>query len=285
MSLRQTFHQIAAASLLSAAIGISASAQTNPPAASTSPIQLQPFTASDNSASAGVPPGWKVTEATATAISMQGPKGENISLGNGYIARDGAFQPGQKGPSGAYLTMPYSAKLTDKLIMILQQDAAVGGKPAPQIQFVTAMPMPLPPAFGQCGKFVINISAGSAQFKAMGVFCSLPRDVAGFYKNFLLMGSAPAAMAAQDAPTVQAVFASYKIPPNWLQRKFAPYTTPPPPQGPPPGSSADAVKAWQDATRKAQAVSDLGFRCNSLALVDTPNWQTPRECGGRAPND
>lgn len=281
LHLKYSLHRIAALSVISAVIGIStfvsAAAQTNPPAASSS-IQLKPFTAPDGSASAGVPAGWQVTEATGTAISMRGPKGESISLGNGYIAHDGAFQAGQKGPDGSYMTMPYSAKLTDKLVMIIQQDAAIGGKPAPQIQFVTAAPLQLPPAFGQCGRFVINISSGPAQSKAMGVFCSLPRDTAGFFKNFLLMGSATAATAAQDAPIVQAVFASYKIPQNWLQRKFAPFTVPPPPQVPQGGSNADLEKAILNQQR----ASDQGFQCVDLALLNTPDWQTPRACGGTA---
>jgi hypothetical protein len=127
---KESLHQTAALSVISAVIGISvfvsAAAQT-PASPNASSIQLQPFTASDNSASAGVPPGWQVTEATGTAISMRGPKGENIYLGNGYVAHDGAFLAGQKGPAGSYVTMPYSAKLTDKLTMILQQNSAIGG--------------------------------------------------------------------------------------------------------------------------------------------------------------
>jgi hypothetical protein len=284
LHLRYGLHRIAALSAIWAGLGIStlgfATEQTTAAAGgNASSIQLKPFTAPDNSASAGVPAGWQVTEATGTAISMKGPNGENISLGNGYIAHDGAFQAGQRGPAGAFMTMPYAAKLTDKLIMILQQDAAVGGKPAPQIQFVTAAPMQLPAAFGQCGRFTINITAGPTLSKAMGVFCSLPRDTAGFFKNFLLMGSATAATAAQDAPIVQAVFASYKIPANWLQRKFAPFTAPPAPQAGSQGSSADL----QRAIINQQKASDQGFQCVDLALLDTPNYRTPRACGGTAP--
>lgn len=275
---QHSLRQIAALSVILAVMGIctfvSAAAQSNPPASS---IQLQPFTAPDGSASAGVPAGWQVTEATGTAISMKGPKGENIELGIGYVAHDGAFQAGQKGPDGSYITMPYSAKLTDKLIMIVQQDAAIGAKPATQVQFVSAAPMQLPAAFGQCGRFVINISSGSTQSKAMGVFCSLPRDTAGFFKNFLLMGSATAATAAQDAPIVQAIFASYKIPPSWLERKFAPFTAPPAPQG----SAADI----QRAALLQQRAIDQGFQCVNLALLNTPDRETPRACGGTAPND
>ena len=279
---KNSLHRIAALPAILAVIGISTlvscKAQTSPPAAADAgSIQLQPFTASDGSASAGVPAGWQVTEATGTAITMRGPQGENIYLGNGYVAHDGAFQLGQKGPGGVYMSMPYSAKLTDKLIMTLQQDAAIGGKPAPQIQFTAATAMPLPPAFGQCGRFVINIASGPAQSKAMGVFCSLPRDTAGFFKNFLLMGSATAATAAQDAPIVQAVFASYKIPPAWLERKFAPVTPQPAPQG-------SGAGLGQAGLIQQKAI-DQGFQCVDLALLNTPDRQTPRACGGTAPND
>ena len=158
---------------------------------------------------------------------MKGPHGEVIQLGTSFIAHDGPLQAGQPGPSGSFMTMPYSAKLTDKLVMILQQDAAISGKPAPQIQFLSATPLQMPAALGQCGKFVISVTGVPTPSKAMGNFCSLPTDTSGFFKNFLMMGSSTPDVAAQDAPTVQAVFASFKIPPDWMSKKFAPFTPPP----------------------------------------------------------
>ena len=93
------------------------------------PVQLQPYTASDQSASAGVPAGWKVAGAAQTNIELTGPQGEVINLGQGFVAHNGTFQLGQTGPDGSNMSMPYSAKLTDKLTMVLQQRASLNGNP------------------------------------------------------------------------------------------------------------------------------------------------------------
>jgi hypothetical protein len=281
--LRKAARAASWAALVSAAIFPAAGQANAPGASSAGSIQLQPYTAPDQSASAGVPSGWKVTNGAQTAIQMTGPEGEIIFLGYAVIAHNGAFQLGQKGPAGSDLTMPFTAKLTDKLVMILQQNAAISGKPTPQVTFQTATALQLPPVLGQCGRFVINISGGPTPAKAMGAFCSLPADSSGFFKNIMLMGTAPATVAAQAAPTVQAVFASYKIPQAWLEKKLAPFTMPPPAAGAQGGGGAQAI---MEATRKAQVVSDVGAKCFDLEVLrETPNRQLPQECGGSAPNN
>src|SRR5262249_53326016 len=45
-------------------------------------VALKPYTAPDQSASAGVPSGWQVTKGEQTVIQMTGPQGEAIFLGN-----------------------------------------------------------------------------------------------------------------------------------------------------------------------------------------------------------
>lgn len=281
--------RIAALSVISALIGISAfvvtAAQANPQAPSGSlSVQLEPYTAPDNSASAGVPTGWKVTEGTQTAITMSGPQGENIYLGNGYVAHDGAFQAGQKGPAGAYMTMPYSAKLTDKLTMILQQDAALAGKPVPQVKFLSGALLQMPAALGQCGRFVIDISGIPNPAKAMGILCSLPADSSEFFKNFLMMGTAPSATAAQAAPIVQAVFASYKVPPDWLQKKLAPFTTPlsaTAAAAPQAAETPSQVAAQLKINAAQQKATDTSAECFDLIVLrETPDRQLPPQCRG-----
>ena len=155
--------RIAALPVISILIGVpgfvSARAQTNPPAAPAAPpVQLQTYTASDQSASAGVPAGWKVYGAAQTNIEMTGPQGEVINLGQALIAHDGAFQLGQTGPDGSNMSMPYSAKLTDKLTMFLEQRAKLNGNPVPQVKFLYAAPLQSMPAGFQCGVFVVGLS-------------------------------------------------------------------------------------------------------------------------------
>jgi len=103
--------------LVGITVVVTARAQATSPAAA--PVQLQLYTAPDKSASAGVPSGWQVTNAGSGAIAMAGPQGEAVDV-RVIVAHDGQFQVGQKGPSGADLTMPSSAKLSDKLVMVLE---------------------------------------------------------------------------------------------------------------------------------------------------------------------
>jgi hypothetical protein len=193
--------QLAAAPSL-AFLSIAAVCQAPAPAAAAaSPaIQLTPYTASDQSASAGVPAGWKVTKGDQTVIQMTGPQGETVFLGNTVIARNAAFQPGQKPANGIDLSMPYAATLAQKLVLILQQSASASGKPAAPPTVDSATPLQLPAAIGQCGRFVADAAGQQGPVKLLAVFCSLPLDSGGTYKNIMLLAQAPAATAAQAAP-------------------------------------------------------------------------------------
>ena len=204
-------------------------AQAVAPAAAPNPktvIALQPYTAADLSASAGVPASWKVTQSGGGEIIMMGPEGEIVFLGTMILAHNGAFQLGQKGPAPAALSMPDSASLAQKLTMIAQQNAAVGGQPDPQVVIASASPFQGAPGLGQCGSFVLSLVGKTAQgqlapLSATAYFCSSPPDQAGLFKNIFVMAQAPVAIAAQFAPTATAIFASYRIPvravPNSLQ--------------------------------------------------------------------
>lgn len=256
-----------------------APAQAAPAAPATPSVQLTPYTAPDGSASAGVPSGWKVTSASQTLIVMSSSDGAEITLGKAFIAHNAAFQAGQKGPNGTDLSMPYSANLEQKLITIFEQNAALGGaNRGAQYTFNSATPIQVPAILGQCGRFVVT-SSGSDSLKLMGLFCSLPLDSGGNYKNIILLAQAPPAVAQQDAPIAQAVFASYRIPQAMLARKLAPFTAPVTiPAGviAPPGMSAGTWALQQ---------SDVSATCFDEGVVrGYSNRQLPQECGGEAPN-
>ena len=240
-----------------------------------SPIQLQPYTAPDQSASAGVPPGWKVTDAAQTVINMAGPnQGETITLGRTFIARNAPFQPGQRA-AGADLSMPYNATPTQKFTMIWQQGEALGGQPVSQVTFTSATPIQLPPALGQCGRFVASSTTSQGAVKLMGAFCSLPLDSGGFFKNILVEAQAPPDVAAKDAQIASAVFASYKVSQAMLQKKLAPVTMPKPAGG---GGAMPGIIPGLKAT-------DTFANCFDLTILrDTPKWQLPVECGGTKPD-
>jgi len=284
------FLRIAAVPVISIVIGVpafvSAPAQEKPSTAPAAPpVRLQTYTAQDQSVSAGVPSGWKVVSAVGGSFNISGPQGETINFGDVFVAHDGPFQLGQKGPGPAVMTMPSSAKLSDKLVMFLQQEESLGGKPVAQIKFIYAAPLQVPANMGQCGMFAVDFSGSAPPAKGMGVFCSLPPDTAQLFKIVLLMGTAPSALAAQTVPTVAAVYNSYRIAPGWAQRMLSPYTLPASASpGPGPGSAAE-TQMYLRAMANQQAVIDHGFTCaNAGILGNGSNWETPRECGGWAPN-
>jgi hypothetical protein len=241
-----------------------------------SQAQLQPYTAPDQSAQAGVPAGWKVTSGAQSVIVMAGPSGEQITLGRTFVARNAAFQAGQKGAGGADLSMPYSANLEQKFVMIWEQGAALMGQKADQVTFNSASPIQMPAALGQCGRFVASTTMPSGPIKLMGAFCSLPLDSGGTYKNILLMAQAPAATAAQDAPIAQAVFSSYRVPQAMLAKKLAPFSLPPMPAGG--GGGVGSIIP-------GLVGSDISATCFDESVIRGygPD-QLPQECGGRAPN-
>jgi hypothetical protein len=181
--------------------------------------------------------------------------------------------------------MPSSAKLTDKFSMFIQQQESLDGSPAAQVKFIYAAPLQSLPAGVQCGVFVIAISGIATPANGIGVFCSLPPDTAQLFKIALLMGTAPSALAAQTVPTVTAVYNSYKIAPGWAQKMLSPFT---PSASASPGPGVDGAAETQmylRAMASQQAVIDHGFTCaNAGILGNGSNWETPRECGGWAPN-
>jgi hypothetical protein len=281
--------RIAAVPMLSIIIGVpaalSARAQATPaaPAAPAAPpVPLKTYTLPDKSASAGVPAGWTVKGGGTGMIVMTGTQGENITLGQIILAHDGPFQVGQKGPDGAVITMPSSAKLSDKLLMIYQQNAASSGESTPQMKFIYGNLLQVPSAMGQCGDFVVTKNSGKADAAAaMGVFCSLPDDSGQFFKNVLLMGSAPAAVAAQTQPIVLAVFKSYALAPGWSQKIFAPFMSAPAGGS---GISMPGVGATYADFVLPQPGFDPGFDCTDAGLVGPSNLRTAVECGYLSPD-
>jgi hypothetical protein len=286
------FLRIAAVPAFSIIIGFtaftSASAQAKPstaPAAAAPAVPLQPYTSQDKSVTAGVPSGWTVKNAAGGQINMAGSQGQTINFGDVFVVHDGAFQLGQKGPGPAVMSMPSSAKLTDKLTMFIQQQEALSGSSAAQVKFAYAAPLQSTPAGVQCGVFVIAISGIAAPADGMGVFCSLAPDTAQLFKVVLLMATAPTAIAAQTEPTVAAVLKSYKIAPGWVQKMLSPYT--PAPSASPAGAAGSAAETemFLNAMANQQAVIDHGFTCADANIMGNgSNWETPRSCGGWAPD-
>jgi hypothetical protein len=240
-------------------------------------VSLTPYTSPDKSASAGIPPGWKVTKGALTDIVMTGPHGETIFLGRTMVAENGAFGPSPG--AGVDLSMPHSAGLAQKLTMMFQASANAAGEAPQQITITSATPIALPAALGQCGRFIGKSTGTKGAMTFATSVCSLPADSRGLYKNVFKLAQAPTAVAAQEGPLAQAVFASYRVPAPMLARKLAPVTAPPisrQAMAPVGAARAGSIAVPNDPTN-----SD----CFDLVLIrETPTYQLPRHCGGTAPD-
>lgn len=236
-------------------------------------FQLQPFTAPDGSASAGVPPGWRVTAAKETLIVMEGPNQETIYLGKDFLARNAPYQViGQ--PGGIDLNMPYQAALGQKFQMIVMASSSADGVQA-QVHINSASPIQAPAALGQCGRFFADIN-GKDAMKSEALLCSLPMDTSGVYKNFFKLAQAPPSVASRERPLAEAVFASYRVPPEWLRRKLAPFT----PDAALPGGTgggADAPRAGGGGAAPGQPGFDADC-FDDILIREMPPDELPAKC-------
>ena len=202
----------------------------NSTSGSAATVSLQPYTAPDKSASAGVPAGWKVTKGANGVIQMAGPQGEAITLGNGIFVKNGPFQLGQKANGIISMTMPNQATLAQKYAMVWRQSAAQSGDPSLQVSVTSATPVPLGKV-AQCGIFLGTMTNAKGPSIFESRFCALPMDSNGIFKLFWMNAGIPAALATQERATAEAVLASYRPSPDTLKLILIPATPPMPPPG------------------------------------------------------
>jgi hypothetical protein len=239
------------------------------PAAGAAAAKLTPYTAPDKSATVGVPPGWKVTKGANAVIQMSGPKGESISLGNGVFVRNGAFQAGQKESGLIAMSMPYQATLNQKYVMLWQQASATSGQPAPQVNIISATPIPIAKALAECAVYLGTMTKADGTVKFESRFCSLPMDSGGIFKLFWMTAFIPEALAPQERATAEAVFASYKLAPATLTTLFQPLTPVVRASDPRGGGGGMPIAPMADHTSE----------CMDLSVIrEVPEWRLPSYC-------
>jgi len=187
----------------------------------------QQYTAPDQTASVDLPAGWRVITSGHGLIDAAGPNGETVDLGRVIVARNAAFQPGNRGGGGADINLPYQATLDQKFTMIVQSNAAVAHRAAPEVSIISATPIQMPAEFGQCARILGGISEQSGPEKFELAFCSMPLDANGLYKNIFKLATVPAKLAAQERVTLEAVMRSFTIPQDLIGQLFEPATTQP----------------------------------------------------------
>ncbi len=206
-------------------------------------------------------------------IQMSGPQGEEISLGNGLLVMNGPFQPGQRANGPISMTMPYQAPLAQKYAMLWQQASAQAGDPTAQVSIVSATPIPLGNV-AQCGIFLGKQTNAKGAFNFESRFCALPMDTNGVFKLFWLNATIPAALAAEERATAEAVLASYKPSLASLKLILQPAT---PPMAPP--SSGGAVGGGMSPGEWAARSADETANCMDEGVIrEEPEWRLPPYC-------
>jgi hypothetical protein len=248
------------------------SQNATPPAAGATAAKLTPYTAPDKSATVGVPPGWKVTKGANAVIQMSGPDGESISLGNTLYVRNGAFQAGQQASGLISMSMPYQATLNQKYVMLWQQATAISGQPQPQINFISATPIPIAKTIAECAIYLGTKTTGQVTTKFESRFCSLPLDSGGTFKLFYMNADIPAALAAQERATAEAVLVSYKLAPSTLKALFQPLT-------PIVWALPSGGAGGMSSTQYGQMMTDHSSECMDLGVIrEVPERRLPSYC-------
>jgi len=246
-------------------------------AAAAGAVQLEPYTAPDQSASVGVPTGWHVTSAKNGVIAMSGPQGEQIALGNGIFVRNAPFTAGAKQQPPVSAAMPFGATLTEKFQMLWQQAAAAQGTPAPQVKIISTTPIGLARAIAECAVFLGTMTNDKGQQKFETQFCSLPQDSAGIYKLIWKHASVPAALASQERTTAEAVLASYKVSPATLKLMFQPLTPQVTVQAP--SGAGGGAAPGMSSVMWGEIGADRAADCMDLGVIrEEPAWQLPAYC-------
>jgi len=103
----------------------------------------------------------------------------------------------------------------------------------------------------------------------------LPMDTNGIYKLFWLDAVIPAALAAQERATAEAVLSSYRPSQTTLMALLKPETPPLPPMGwvAPAGSSGESSAIY------AEQQAQQSFNCMDEGVIrGEPEWQLPPYC-------
>jgi hypothetical protein len=183
---------------------------------------LQKVDAPDGSASARLPPGWHLIKSGQMVIDAAGPNGETASLGNTAIARDPGGPPAAAKLGGVDMVMPYATPLPEKFLRLVKH-----ADPADQLTIINSTELKVGRQLGQCARIVGDLATKDGPKKFESLFCSLPPDVAGIYKNLFRLVTVPARLARQERPMLEAILTSYRLPQQMLQRMLAPVVGPP----------------------------------------------------------
>lgn len=184
---------------------------------------LQTYTLPDNSASVGLPAGWKVMPSSGMGTIMAtGPNSEAVALGYPYLASDTNNPAVQKTMATlrngglrntAYaraLYYPYGGDLGKTFVDLLQMQRRNTGQGAVTIKISTETPVRFPAPY-HCAQLLGQIDAqdGKGIREMNTVFCSAPPGRFGGFMNVAYHTAVPIAFADKNRATMGAILASF----------------------------------------------------------------------------
>ena len=172
--------------------------------------------------------------------------------------------------------MPNQASLSQKLLMVFAQAAAQKGEAAPQINIVSATPIPISPQIAQCGTFLGTIAKANGTSKFEMQFCSMAMDTNGFFKLIWKVALLPEAVATQERATAEAVLHSYKIAMPTLKLLLQPVTPRVQAVAPRLGGGMGGMNS---STINAAIGADHSAECMDLGVIrEVPERLLPSYC-------
>lgn len=170
------------------------------------PVRLQQTTLPDGSAAVGVPPGWRITFGQQGALDMEGPRGEQISLGAAAPVYTHPMPFGQD-MFVAQCCDPVQAMLAlQPQISVLQRRM---GKPAPRIlRVIESQPSPFPN--GQAAYVLGELDEGGRSYMGYG-FVATSKTGYDQFMYYVSSVVAPDEVFRSELPLMIEVWKSWSV--------------------------------------------------------------------------
>jgi len=185
--------------------------------ATSGPARLHMVTLPDNSASVGVPDGWKIDGGGGT-MNFTGPHKEIFLLNFCFHAldprnpqvRQGIQMERQYGGGrpDTNLYLPYGVNVPQAFVTLFQDTQKKGNIPPTSFQFSNTSQIPGHPCVRLEGTTTSSADAEDHEF--FGVFCEDLKQ-GGFWGANLYMALLPKSVAVQEHATAQAIMASFQV--------------------------------------------------------------------------
>jgi hypothetical protein len=253
------------------ASGHSGSAPSGSDKSSGAPAQpLHPYTLPDNSASVGLPQGWKVAPQMSGmgTIVASGPDNETAELGIAFLAMDTnnpavqrTLQQLRMGQlrNTSYATanyVPYGGDLAKTFVYLLQAMRKKANLPAATYNFTSATPT----GNGRvrCEKLsgTSDFQDGTGAKEMNAVFCAQPPGPEGTWLSSAYMTTVSAAAAPKSRATLAAVMQSFNENSQVINAQAAAIAKP----------AIDAIHAYGDMVIKRAQDSEKAFEIRNSSV-------------------